>query len=88
MTDPTERHAQKLASGRYLVTVDPPAQMQVEAGSVELSAEEYARYCDWLKSGGEPIQTFLPDLADDKRELLLSGWTPETWTEVFGGGPE
>ena len=82
------RSAEKLPSGNYKVTVGPPPDMQVDGASVELGAEDYERYCAWLASHGEPIQNFLPDLADDKREALLTGLTPDTWTQVFGGGPE
>jgi hypothetical protein len=84
----TQRHAEKLPSGNYKVTIDPPPQMEVRSGSVELSPDDYARYCAWLNSHGEPIQNYLPDLDDATRELLLSGMTPETWEEVFSGGPE
>jgi hypothetical protein len=87
VTSPS-RHVEKLASGRYKVTIDPPAQLDVRSGSLELGADDYERYCAWLESHGEPIQNYLPDLADDERELLLSGMSPETWTQVFGGGPE
>jgi hypothetical protein len=54
---------------------------------MELSAADYAAYCAWLESGGE-IQAYLPGLSDAERELLLSGLTPETYAQVFGGGPE
>ena len=84
----TQRHAERLPSGNYKVTIDPPPQMEVRSGSVELGPDEYARYCAWLNSRGEPIQKYLPDLDDEKRELLLSGMTPDTWEEVFSGGPE
>ena len=33
---------------------------------------------------GEQIQTALPGLSPDEREFLLSGATPEEWTELMG----
>lgn len=34
---------------------------------------------------GEPIQTALPDLDDDQRELLISGTHAHCWQAMFGG---
>jgi len=84
----SERFEEKLPDGGVRVTVKPAPELQVHGGSVDLTAEEYKAYRDWRNSHGGAIQTFLPQLDDVKRELLLSGLTPETWTEVFGGGPE
>ena len=33
---------------------------------------------------GEPIQTALPDLDDDQRELLISGTHAHCWERLFG----
>ncbi|MCY4119343.1 MAG: hypothetical protein OXG72_00270, partial [Acidobacteria bacterium] len=37
---------------------------------------------------GEEIQTALPGLSPDEREFLLSGATPEEWTELMGSDGE
>ena len=34
--------------------------------------------------GGAHIQVAFPDLSADLREFVLSGITPEKWTEIFG----
>jgi hypothetical protein len=82
-----KREAAQLPDGRYRVTIAPPGEYEVAPGTMELSAADYAAYCAWLESGGE-IQAYLPGLSDAERELLLSGLTPETYAQVFGGGPE
>lgn len=84
----TQRTEEKLEGGRVRIHVTPEQAMQEPGGAVELSAEDYGRYQKWRASRGEPIQNFLPDLDDVRRELLLTGLSPETWTDVFGGGPE
>lgn len=33
---------------------------------------------------GEPIQTALPDLDDDQRELLITGTHAHCWEKMFG----
>lgn len=81
------RQAEKLANGHYKVTVSPPPEMELPAASVELDPAAYARYAEWLQKRG-PIQDYLPDLDPDTREVLLSGFTPETWERMFSGGPE
>lgn len=87
MEDAPTREAMKLPDGRYKVVITPPRAYEVAPGAMELSAADYAAYCKWLESGGL-IQSFLPHLSDEERELLLSGMTPETYAQVFGGGPE
>jgi hypothetical protein len=84
----SERFEEKLPDGGVRVTVKPAPELQVQGGSVDLSAAEYEAYRAWRNSNGGAIQAFLPQLDDDRRELLLSGLTQETWTQVFGGGPE
>ena len=38
--------------------------------------------CNW--QDGVLIQTAMPYLSDDERELLISGTCPDCWTEMFG----
>ena len=35
-------------------------------------------------TGGELIQNVFPDLSVDQREFLMTGITPEEWTQTFG----
>ncbi len=35
-------------------------------------------------TGGELIQDVFPDLEIDQREFLMTGITPEEWTQTFG----
>lgn len=43
-------------------------------------------YMRWL--GGELIQRAMPYLTPDEREFLMTGFTPEDWEAMFGGGEE
>lgn len=42
---------------------------------------------DWLSCGGvgmDHIQNVFPNLNADEREFLLTGITPQEWSEIFG----
>ena len=45
---------------------------------VEVDEESYNKY-----KNGELIQRALPDIDDDKREMLLSGICPDCWSKIF-----
>lgn len=44
-----------------------------------LSSVDYTR---WRR--GEHIQNVFPQMSSDQREILISGYTPAEWKEIFG----
>lgn len=38
--------------------------------------------------GTEHMQNIFPQLSADEREFLMTGCTPEEWSEMFGDGDE
>lgn len=52
-----------------------------ETNSMELPITS-AQLDRW--TGGELIQDVFPDLSEDQREFLMTGTTPEEWTQTFG----
>lgn len=45
---------------------------------INVTAEQLIRWKD-----GGLIQKVMPDISDDDREFLISGFTPEDWNELF-----
>ncbi len=52
-----------------------------ETNSMELPITN-AQLDRW--TNGELIQNVFPDLSEDQREFLMTGITPEEWTQTFG----
>ena len=51
-----------------------------ETNSMELPITN-AQLDRW--TNGELIQNVFPDLSEDQREFLMTGITPEEWTQTF-----
>lgn len=82
MTGPTYTQT-NLSDGWVRIKVTPPAWAKVGDGtSIDLTAGQFERFQEWKRTGRK-IQDILPDLTDDQREVLLSGISPEKWTELF-----
>ena len=52
-----------------------------ETNSMELPITN-AQLDRW--TNGALIQNVFPDLSEDQREFLMTGITPEEWTQTFG----
>jgi hypothetical protein len=77
------RQVERLADGRFCVTVTPPAWSGfTHPGSIVLKPDQFDRYQNWLIDGSL-IQDALPDLTTGQREILLSGIAPEDWDAEF-----
>lgn len=48
--------------------------------TLKIPTEKYIRW----RHGKELCQNVFPDLSDDEREFLISGTTPEEWSELMG----
>jgi hypothetical protein len=67
-----ERSARELPGGNWLVKVTPAAIARAPAQELELTAEQFHRYCLWCEGRGL-IQELLPDLTNAQREILQTG---------------
>ena len=70
------------SDGSYLVSVTPPAFMNLPKQTVKLNSDQYRRYCDWFAGQGL-IQEKLFDLSADQREILQSGIGPEDFAKLY-----
>jgi hypothetical protein len=64
------------------VTVTPPPESGFRPSKVTLTPDQFRRFEKWLETGGQ-IQTALPDLSADDREILLSGIGPNEFDRSF-----
>jgi hypothetical protein len=62
-----------------LVEVQGPMDVQQ---NMLLTTDQTNRLQQWLQGEGM-IQTMLPDLSDDQREILMTGIGPGMWNEMF-----
>ena len=46
---------------------------------LDITEEQIAQW-----KGGVLIQDAMPQLNDDEREFLITGYTPEDWESIFG----
>lgn len=51
----------------------------VRTMDINITQEQYDAWQD-----GELIQNVMPDISRDEREFIISGITPEEWTDAFG----
>jgi len=57
----------------------PPCPWCAKEATVDVPDEGWSRFM-----AGTHVQDAFPDLSDDERELLLTGFCPSCWDEVFG----
>jgi hypothetical protein len=65
-------------SNLYLVEVQGPIDVQQ---NMVLNNDQVNRLRQWLQGEGM-IQTMLPDLSIDEREILMTGIGPKAWAEL------
>ena len=53
--------------------------------TVALTKDQTKRFLEWLAGSGL-IQTVLPDLSPDDRNVLLCGMGPQAWDKAFSKG--
>lgn len=63
------------------VTKKSPFSGKENTREIDVTLELLERW----QNGGGAIQTLMPHLSPDDREFLMTGITPEEWTETFGG---
>jgi len=65
-----------------LVRVTMRSMFTGRLNSMELPLRQ--RQIEFWKLSGTPIQRVFPHLSADQREFLMTGVTPEEWTDAFG----
>jgi hypothetical protein len=74
-------------TGKWDLIISPPSWSKFAPSKISLTPDQYERYQTWLDKG-ELIQDALHELSPAEREVLLSGISPEEWTEAFGEDDE
>lgn len=75
------RSAERVRAGGYIITVTPPALLNLKGASLHLTDDQYLRYQAW-NEGGLLIQDALPDLTDAQREMLMTGIGDDDFHEI------
>ena len=76
-----KREAQAQPDGSVLVSVTPPAFMELPTQVIRLSGDQYSRYTAW-RNGVGLIQDQLPELTADQREVLMTGIGAEDFAKI------
>jgi hypothetical protein len=74
-------------SRKWDLTISPPAWSKFAPAKISLTSDQYQRYQSW-REGDILIQDALPELSAAERETLISGISPQEWTEAFGEDDE
>jgi len=69
-------------SGATVTMTSPLTRRDNTREILGLTREQYE---SWLKGDGM-IQSIMPHVSRDDREFLITGYTPEDWAAIFGGG--
>ena len=67
--------------GVWRVFVKPPAFMRLPEQHVDLTSDQFERFCKW-QNGDGAIQTMLHDLTASQREILISGLGDDDFARI------
>ena len=62
------------------ITKTSPVTGKVNHMEIDITPEQHMA---WMK--GELIQDAMPNLTNDEREFIMTGYTKEDWEYLFGG---